>query len=61
MPDSEILTPEELAEVTGYKHTGSQREWLAKNGWHHVLNAAAGNRQMIVRNCMIGRGHKVLN
>lgn len=26
-----------------------------------AANAAAGNRQMIVRNCMIGRGHKVLN
>ena len=40
MTDSEFLTPEELAEVTGYKHPGSQREWLDANGWPYVLNAA---------------------
>ena len=40
MIESEFLTADELAEVTGYKHSGSQREWLARNGWHHVLNAA---------------------
>lgn len=26
-----------------------------------AANAAAGSRQMIMRNCMIGRGHRVLN
>lgn len=40
MPDSEFLTAEELAEITGYKHPGSQREWLDANGWQYVLNAA---------------------
>ena len=28
MPESEFLTAEELAEITGYKHQGSQKEWL---------------------------------
>ena len=37
MPDSEFLTVEELAEITGYKHPGSQREWLDANGWPYVL------------------------
>jgi hypothetical protein len=40
MPDAEFLTPEELAEVTGYKLPGSQREWLDRNGWCYVVNAA---------------------
>lgn len=40
MPESEFLTPEELEEITGYKHVGSQREWLDSNGWQYVLNAA---------------------
>lgn len=40
MIDSEFLTPEELAEVTGYRNSGSQREWLDANGWQYVLNAA---------------------
>lgn len=37
MPDSEFLTVEELAEITGYKHPGSQREWLDANGWPYVM------------------------
>lgn len=40
MSDNEFLTSEELAEVTGYKHIASQREWLDKNGWAYVVNAA---------------------
>jgi hypothetical protein len=40
MIDSEFLTPEELIEVTGYKHTGSQRDWLDKQGWCYVVNGA---------------------
>lgn len=38
--DSEFLTREEVAEVTGYKQVTSQREWLDKNGWSYVLNGA---------------------
>jgi hypothetical protein len=40
MLDTEFLSPEELAEITGYKHIASQREWLDANGWKYVLNAA---------------------
>jgi hypothetical protein len=40
MTESEVLTAEELAEVTGYKHSASQREWLDRNGWAYVRNAA---------------------
>lgn len=40
MIDAELLTADELVEVTGYKHPASQREWLDKNGWCYVLNAA---------------------
>jgi nitrous oxide reductase accessory protein NosL len=40
MPDTEVLTADELAEITGYKHPGSQKEWLDANGWQYVLNAA---------------------
>ena len=40
MQESEFLTSNELAEITGYKHPGSQREWLDANGWQYVLNAA---------------------
>ncbi len=40
MPESEFLTAEELAEITGYKHPGSQKEWLDANGWKYVMNAA---------------------
>lgn len=43
MPDSEFLTVEELAEITGYKHPGSQREWLDANGWPYVLGLPGEN------------------
>ena len=39
MTETEFLTTEELVEISGYKHPGSQREWLDKNGWCYVLNA----------------------
>jgi hypothetical protein len=38
--ETEFLTADELAEVTGYKHVASQREWLDKNGWSYVVNAS---------------------
>lgn len=40
MSETEFLTADELVEVTGYKHVASQREWLDKNGWAYVVNAA---------------------
>lgn len=40
MSENEFLTPEELVEITGYKHVASQKEWLDTNGWKYVLNGA---------------------
>lgn len=40
MSETEFLSADELAEVTGYKHVASQREWLDKNGWAYVVNAS---------------------
>lgn len=40
MPESEFLTPEELEEITGYKHAGHQKDWLEKNSWTYVLNGS---------------------
>lgn len=37
---TECLTSTELSEITGYKHTRHQRDWLDKNGWEYVLNRA---------------------
>jgi len=47
MPDSEFLSPDELFEVSGYKHVASQKEWLDKNGWTYVVNA--GGRPVVSR------------
>jgi len=47
MSDSEFLTPDEVAEVTGYKQVTGQREWLDRNGWAYVLNGA--NRPIVGR------------
>jgi hypothetical protein len=38
--NAEFLTPEELSQITGYKLTSSQRQWLDRNGWVYVLNAS---------------------
>ena len=54
MSETEFLTAEELAEVTGYKHVASQREWLDKNGWPYVVNASGrpvGVAEMISASC----------
>lgn len=40
MTNAEFLTTDEVAEFTGYKHISSQKEWLDKNGWAYVVNAA---------------------
>ena len=40
MADTELLSADELVAVTGRKHIASQREWLDKNGWAYVVNAA---------------------
>lgn len=33
---SEILSYEELVEITGYKSIGFQRRWLEEHLWHYV-------------------------
>ena len=38
--DTEFLTADEVSEITGYTHAGRQKEWLDKNGWSYVVNAA---------------------
>lgn len=40
MLDTEFLTTEEVAEVTGYKLPSGQRDWLDRNGWAYATNAA---------------------
>lgn len=40
MSEAELLNSEELVEITGYKHVAMQKEWLDRNGWHYVTNAA---------------------
>lgn len=40
MNNSEFLTPEEMAELTGYSRTAQQKDWLDKNGLHYKVNAA---------------------
>lgn len=39
-PGAEMLTTDELAAVTGYKHAASQRAWLEKNHWAYVTNSS---------------------
>lgn len=40
MVNSEFLNADELAELTGYTHIARQKEWLDRNGWAYVVNAA---------------------
>lgn len=54
MSETEFLTADELAEVTGYKHVASQREWLDKNGWPYVVNAS-GRPDWAVLRTRLGR------
>lgn len=36
----ELLTDDEVASITGYQTPSRQAQWLASNGWQHVLNGA---------------------
>jgi hypothetical protein len=40
MSETEFLTADELTGVTGYKRIVRQRNWLDRNGWSYVVNAA---------------------
>ncbi|AZD86587.1 DUF4224 domain-containing protein [Pseudomonas chlororaphis] len=37
---SEMLTQEELAVITGYQIPSRQIQWLTNNGWEYVLTGA---------------------
>lgn len=36
----ELLTEDEIATITGYLTPSRQIQWLASNGWKHVLSGA---------------------
>lgn len=40
MTDTEFLSSDELAEITGRKNRAAQRVWLDENGWTYAMNAA---------------------
>ena len=40
MVDSEFLTPQEIAALTGYKTPRAQIDWLERECWHYFLTAA---------------------
>ena len=43
----EILSEEELADLTGYKHRGYQRQWLIDRNW--VFVESRGGRPLVGR------------
>lgn len=45
--DTEILSEKELAELTGYKTRGYQRQWLKDRGW--VFIESRGGRPLVGR------------
>jgi len=45
--ETEILSDEELADLTGYKARGWQRRWLNDRGWHFV--ESRGGRPLVGR------------
>ena len=45
--ETEILSDEELEQITGYKARAWQRRWLANKGWHYV--ESRGGRPLVGR------------
>lgn len=45
--ESEILSDDELAEITGYKLRAWQRRWLKHHNWHFV--ESRGKRPLVGR------------
>lgn len=45
--ETEILSEEELADLTGYKHRGYQRQWLKARNW--VFIESRGGRPLVGR------------
>ncbi|VVE30894.1 hypothetical protein PEP31012_03669 [Pandoraea eparura] len=42
-----FMTPEELAELTGYVRCADQRKWLKKQGW--AFEVSRGGRPIVAR------------
>lgn len=38
--NSELLTPDELADLTGCKQRAAQKAWLDEHHWHYVTSRA---------------------
>jgi hypothetical protein len=45
--DSETLSEEELAEISGHSTRGRQRNWLDERNWHYTLSR--GGRPVVGR------------
>lgn len=45
--ETEVLSDEELIEITGYKPRAYQRRWLSSRGWHFV--ESRGGRPLVGR------------
>lgn len=45
--ENEILSDDELEQITGYKARAWQRKWLAEKGWHFV--ESRGGRPLVGR------------
>ena len=45
--ETEILSDEELVEITGYNHRGYQRQWLKDRNW--VFIESRGGRPLVGR------------
>lgn len=45
--ETEILSEEELTDLTGYKHRGYQRQWLKARNW--VFIESRGGRPLVGR------------
>ncbi|OLS61843.1 DUF4224 domain-containing protein [Pseudomonas putida] len=51
--ETEILSDEELVEITGYKTRAGQRRWLIKNDWKFV--ESRGGRPLVGRQYLRAR------
>lgn len=45
--ENEILSEDELEQITGYKARAWQKRWLANSGWHYV--ESRGGRPLVGR------------
>lgn len=45
---SELLTPDELADLTGCKQRAGQKAWLDEHHWHYVTSRVYVRRGKVV-------------